>query len=78
MWVEYNTNLSMLKNAELKLSVVDYWKKFSSVNIRVSIDGSGKKGEYIRIRCREALAQYITYRYEMIDSRLGKRRWIKV
>ena len=48
MWVEYNTNLSMLKNAELKLSVVDYWKKFSSVNIRVSIDGSGKKGEYIR------------------------------
>ena len=48
VWVEYNTNLSMLKNAELKLSVVDYWKKFSSVNIRVSIDGSGKKGEYIR------------------------------
>ena len=46
--VEYNTNLSMLKNSKLKLSVVDYWKKFSSVIIRVSLDGSGEKAEYIR------------------------------
>ena len=48
VWVEYNTNLSMLKNAELKLSVVDYWKKFKTVILRVSIDGSEARGEYIR------------------------------
>ena len=46
--LEYNTNLSMLKNTKLKLSVVDYWKKFSSVIIRVSLDGSGERAEYIR------------------------------
>jgi len=46
--VEYNTNLSMLKNNKLKLSVIDYWKKFSSVIIRVSLDGSGERAEYIR------------------------------
>jgi organic radical activating enzyme len=46
--VEYNTNLSMLKNNKLKLSVVDYWKKFSSVIIRASLDGSGERAEYIR------------------------------
>ena len=48
MIVEYNTNLSMLKNPKLKLSVVDYWEKFSNVVIRVSLDGSGKRAEYIR------------------------------
>ena len=38
----------MLKNPKLKLSVVDYWKKFSNVVIRVSLDGSGKRAQYIR------------------------------
>ena len=46
--LEYNTNLSMLKNTKLKLSVVDYWKKFSNIRIRVSLDASGKRAEYLR------------------------------
>ena len=46
--LEYNTNLSMLKNNKLKLSVVDYWKKFSNISIRVSLDASGKRAEYLR------------------------------
>jgi uncharacterized Fe-S cluster-containing radical SAM superfamily protein len=46
--IDYNTNLSMLKNNKLKLSVVDYWEKFENISLRVSIDGMGKKAEYIR------------------------------
>ena len=46
--VEYNTNLSMLKNNKLKLSVVDYWKKFSNISIRVSLDAKGDRAEYLR------------------------------
>jgi organic radical activating enzyme len=46
--IDYNTNLSMLKNPKLKLSVVDYWEKFENISLRVSIDGMGKKAEYIR------------------------------
>jgi hypothetical protein len=38
----------MLKNTKLKLSVVDYWKKFSNISIRVSLDASGKRAEYLR------------------------------
>lgn len=46
--IEYNTNLSMLKNNKLKLSVVDYWEQFNNISIRASLDGSGKRAEYIR------------------------------
>jgi len=46
--IDYNTNLSMLKNNKLKLSVVDYWEKFENISLRVSIDGMGSKAEYIR------------------------------
>ena len=46
--IDYNTNLSMLKNPKLKLSVVDYWEKFENISLRVSIDGMGEKAEYIR------------------------------
>ena len=46
--IDYNTNLSMLKNNKLKLSVVDYWEKFENISLRASIDGMGSKAEYIR------------------------------
>ena len=46
--MEYNTNLSMLKNDKLKLSVVDYWKKFRNISVRVSLDAMGKRAEYMR------------------------------
>ena len=46
--IEYNTNLSMLKNNKLKLNVVDYWEQFNNISIRASLDGRGKRAEYIR------------------------------
>ena len=47
-------------------------KKALSLDYKVENDGM------IMIRCRKALAQYISYRYEMVDSRIGKSRWIKI
>ena len=47
-------------------------KKALLLDYKVEEDGS------IRIRCRSALEQYISYRYSMVDTRLGKSRWIKV
>jgi hypothetical protein len=38
----------MLKNNKLKLSVVDYWKKFRNISVRVSLDAMGKRAEYMR------------------------------
>jgi len=46
--IEYNTNLSMLKNNNLKLNIIDYWKHFKNINLRVSLDAMGKRAEYIR------------------------------
>lgn len=44
--LRYNTNFSRLKFKNK--NVVDYWKKFNSVSIWASIDGSRSKGEYVR------------------------------
>ena len=44
----------------------------------LSLDYKVENDGMIMIRCRKALAQYISYRYEMVDSRFGKSRWIKV
>jgi organic radical activating enzyme len=46
--IEYNTNLSMLKNNNLKLNIIDYWKHFKNINLRVSLDAMGKRAEYLR------------------------------
>ena len=46
--IEYNTNLSMLKNSNLKLNIIDYWKHFKNINLRVSLDAMGKRAEYLR------------------------------
>ena len=46
--MEYNTNLSMLKNSNLKLNIIDYWKHFKNINLRVSLDAMGKRAEYLR------------------------------
>jgi len=48
VFIEYNTNLSMLKNDKLKLNITDYWKQFSNVNLRISLDGMGDRAEYLR------------------------------
>jgi len=44
--ISYNTNFSKLKYK--KTNIVDHWKKFRNVEIGASIDGFGKKAEYIR------------------------------
>ena len=44
--LRYNTNFSQLKYKGL--NVDELWPKFNSVHLSVSIDGSGKQGEYIR------------------------------
>ena len=46
--IEYNTNLSMLKNNNLKLNIIDYWRQFKNINLRVSLDAIGKRAEYLR------------------------------
>ena len=45
--IRYNTNFSnfKLKNYD---NVIDYWKKFTNVNVYASLDGSHAKGEYWR------------------------------
>lgn len=42
----YNTNFSKLTYREY--DVIDYWKKFTWVNIGASLDGNYERGEYIR------------------------------
>jgi len=32
----------------------------------------------IRLQCRRALLPYLTYRYEMVDARFGRPRWVRV
>lgn len=44
--ISYNTNFSKLKYK--KVNAVDVWSKFKNVEIGASIDGFGKKAEYIR------------------------------
>lgn len=44
--LRYNTNFSQLEYKNLK--VQDIWPKFQSVELSVSLDGGGVKGEYIR------------------------------
>lgn len=44
--ISYNTNFSRLKYK--KINAVDVWSKFKNVEIGASIDGFGKKAEYIR------------------------------
>lgn len=44
--INYTTNLSRLGLG--KLNVLDYWKKFRSIKLTVSLDGLAHKGEYIR------------------------------
>jgi radical SAM protein with 4Fe4S-binding SPASM domain len=44
--LRYNTNFSQLEYKNLK--VYEIWKKFQSVELSASLDGSGPKGEYIR------------------------------
>lgn len=44
--LRYNTNFSQLEYKNLK--VYEIWKKFQSVELSASLDGSGLKGEYIR------------------------------
>ena len=44
--ISYNTNFSKLTYKEH--NVLDYWKKFNKVIVSASLDGSYKKGEYIR------------------------------
>ena len=42
----YNTNLTQLSYK--KYNVVDYWKKFSNINVGASIDLIGDQAEYVR------------------------------
>lgn len=44
--LSYNTNLSHLKFKHW--DVIDLWNKFPRVMVNLSLDGVGKKGEYIR------------------------------
>jgi MoaA/NifB/PqqE/SkfB family radical SAM enzyme len=44
--ISYNTNFSRLTYK--KINAVDVWSKFKNVEIGASIDGFGKKAEYIR------------------------------
>jgi radical SAM protein with 4Fe4S-binding SPASM domain len=44
--ITYNTNLSILKFKNH--NVIEYWNKFKDVNISLSIDDIGKRGNYFR------------------------------
>jgi len=44
--IKYNTNFSQLRYKSL--DVLEYWPLFKRVNVGASIDGYGKKAEYIR------------------------------
>lgn len=44
--LSYTTNLSVLHYKDL--AVTDFWKKFNGVWVGISLDGFGKRGEYIR------------------------------
>jgi radical SAM protein with 4Fe4S-binding SPASM domain len=44
--IRYNTNFSILKYA--RNDVVELWKQFENVSIAASIDGGGRRGEYLR------------------------------
>ncbi len=44
--LSYTTNLSVLAYKDRK--VVDHWKRFESVAVGFSLDGIGRRGEYIR------------------------------
>ena len=44
--LSYATNLSMLSNK--KYNVIEYWKKFKSIQVSVSLDGPPELNEYIR------------------------------
>ncbi len=44
--IRYNSNLSSLNYKNI--SVLDYWKQFSNVNLNVSLDSWGDRAEYIR------------------------------
>ena len=44
--LSYNTNMSVLRYKDK--DIVDLWKRFESVQLGISVDGVGKRGEYIR------------------------------
>lgn len=44
--LNYNTNFSAIKLGNK--NIFDYWKHFKNINIYLSYDGFGEKGEYIR------------------------------
>jgi MoaA/NifB/PqqE/SkfB family radical SAM enzyme len=44
--IRYSTNFSKLKFG--KKSIIDYWKKFSNLEVYISVDGVGKTGEFVR------------------------------
>ena len=44
--IRYNTNFSTLKYKGI--NVLDLWEKFDDVNVMISIDGIGERGELVR------------------------------
>ena len=44
--LKYNTNFSQMTFK--KLDVMEIWNRFESVKIGASLDGMGKRGEYLR------------------------------
>lgn len=44
--LSYNTNMSLLQYKDE--AVIDLWKQFDSVHLGISVDGIGKRAEYIR------------------------------
>ena len=44
----------------------------------LSLDYDLDEKGVLNLRCRKAMEIYLRYRYEMIDSRLGLRRWVEV
>ena len=44
--LKYNTNFSQM--VFKKLDVMEIWNRFESVKIGASLDGMGKRGEYLR------------------------------
>ena len=62
--LRYNTNFSEMRYKDMH--VLDFWKKFKSVEVGASIDGMEKEGEYIRSGFK--WEQFVSNRNEMKEK----------
>ena len=66
-WNEY-TELKYKINPDLENEIQN------ALKMDYFLDADG----ILKLKCRKALVQYLDYRYSMIDTRLGLKRWVRV